>query len=142
MNARRPRMFGMLWAVPVTVIVASCSVGNESHQPAETKTPSSTEGPWEGVTGERITASAACRESMTKAADEPDSALAEPLIIGTLTACTSVDEWLSELERQPSAMGLTERATLGRIDLSVACFRAPTTSVCVDAERRGVPVGE
>jgi hypothetical protein len=142
MSAHRPRIKRILWGISATVIVASCSVGSGSSQPTESKAKSAAEGPWEGVNGKRVTASMACQESMTKAADEPDSTLAEPLIISTLTACTSVDEWLSELERQPSAMGLTAQARLGRIDLSVVCFRAPTTPVCIDAERRGVPVGE
>lgn len=74
---------------------------------------------------------------MTRAAQERDGSRANPLILKSLSACSDVDEWLSELERQPAAMGLTERADIGRLDLVVACGGAPSTPVCVDADARG-----
>ncbi|MBI9115590.1 hypothetical protein [Sanguibacter suaedae] len=70
---------------------------------------------------------------METAADEPDSAAANPLIVETLSACASAAEWLSALEREPGALGMTERAEIGRLDLEVSCWKNESTPVCADA---------
>ena len=79
-----------------------------------------------------------CEGSMRRAAAEPDSTKADPLIRATLTACSSADEWLAALELHPGAMGLNERAEIGEMDLQVACFGYENTRVCRDAAERGM----
>lgn len=81
--------------------------------------------------------SAACVESMETAAAEPDNIAAEPLIVDTLSACGSADEWLTALEEHPGAMGLTERAEIGDLDLQSACYDNGDTPVCEDAASNG-----
>lgn len=83
-------------------------------------------------------ASGACLDAMQTAAAETDNIAAEPLIADTLSACDGADEWLEALEEHPGAMGLTERAEIGDIDLQSACMsRNMDTPVCEDAEEQG-----
>lgn len=82
--------------------------------------------------------SSACDEAMRTAADEPDNEKANPLITRTLSECTTVDEWLTALEHHPAAMGLTERAEIGDLDVQVACSGHEQTPVCEDAVEQGV----
>ncbi len=77
-------------------------------------------------------------EAMATAAAERDSAAADPLIDATLYACSTVDEWLQALERYPAAMGATDKAELGELDVKVACYQKHEAPVCKDAVLRGI----
>ena len=81
--------------------------------------------------------SADCLRAMETAAAETDPERANPLIVETLSACASADEWLAALEAHPGAMGLTERAEIGNLDLEAACWRHEGTPVCADAIETG-----
>lgn len=127
------------------LFVAGCSSDesdasdlSDFNQPSAAATSPTLTGPWTGVEGQRVAVSDVCRQSMMRAAQERDGSRATPLILASLSACSDADEWLSELERQPAVMGLTERADIGRISLVAACGGAPSTPVCVDATARGV----
>jgi hypothetical protein len=103
------------------VLVAGCGDDGDGGQPANPEV------------------SSECLEAMDTAAAELDPDRADPLIIETLSACSSADEWLAALEERPGAMGLTERATIDDGSLEVACFAdgAAGTPVCDDAEADG-----
>jgi hypothetical protein len=81
--------------------------------------------------------SADCLRAMETAATETDPETANPLIVDTLSACVTADEWLAALEAHPAAMGMTETAEIGDLDLRVACWRNEDTPVCVDAIETG-----
>jgi hypothetical protein len=78
-----------------------------------------------------------CLGAMETAAAETDIEAADPLIVDTLSACSGADEWLTALEAHPGAMGLTERAEIGNMDLEVACWGHEDTAVCQDAINAG-----
>lgn len=78
-----------------------------------------------------------CDKAMSKAADEPDSAAAEPLIRDTLTVCETATKWLNSLERYPGAMGLTDDAEIEVDNLRIACAQYETFPVCRDAIEQG-----
>lgn len=88
--------------------------------------------------GRSTTATDPCGTAMAAAAAEPDSTRADPLIRQTLSACTSVDEWLAALRRHPGAMGLNERAEIGDIEVQSACYGHEHRPVCRDALERGI----
>jgi len=50
----------------------------------------------------------------------------------TLEACTTGDEWIAGLRQQPDALGLTDRAEIGRADLEFMCEAeaSRTTPAC------------
>lgn len=82
--------------------------------------------------------SEACETAMKAAADETDSAKADPLIADTLSACTTADEWLDGVRAYPGVMGLNERAEIGATELQSACFVYEDTPVCKDAVEQGL----
>lgn len=103
------------------VLVAGCGDDGDGGQPANPEV------------------SSECLEAMDTAAAELDPDRADPLIIDTLSACSSADEWLAAPEEDPGAMGLTARATISDVSLDVACAADPAagTPVCEDAEADG-----
>lgn len=74
-----------------------------------------------------------CLGAMETAATETDIEAADPLIVNTLSACSGANEWLAALEVHPGAMGLTERAEIGNLELEVVCWGHEDTPVCEDA---------
>lgn len=78
-----------------------------------------------------------CDSAMRRAAAETDLEASDALIVATLNACSSADEWLAALREHPAAMGLTERATIGDIELQAACFGSEETRACRDAAADG-----
>lgn len=82
-----------------------------------------------------------CGDSMRLAGHETDVEAANPLIVATLSSCSTADEWLAALREYPRALGLTERAEIGAVDLEAACYfsdEAAAAPVCVDAVDRGL----
>ncbi|NWN88171.1 MAG: hypothetical protein HLX51_06465 [Micrococcaceae bacterium] len=82
-------------------------------------------------------ASAACLDSMQTAAAETDPVAADPLIIETLSACETADEWLAALDEHPGAMAYTDDAEIDDSALITPCYAQPDTPVCEDAEAQG-----
>lgn len=80
----------------------------------------------------------ACDKAMSKAAGEPDSAEAEPLIRDTLAVCETATEWLNSLERYPGAIGMTGSADIDYNEaLELACAQYELWPVCQDAIEQG-----
>lgn len=128
-----PWRWGLVgFAVSATL---GCAAGEETPRPTalavESQAPEAAS--QDAYAWERVEPTAECLQAMTTTADEPDSGLANPLIIATLSECTSTAEWLSALEREPGALGMTERAEIGRLDLEVSCWGNESTPVCADA---------
>jgi hypothetical protein len=90
-----------------------------------------------GCGGDDESVSATCDSAMRAAAAETDSRQANPLIIRTLSACGSADEWLAALEDHPAAIGLTERAKIDDVALESACPNQDAKPVCADAIEDG-----
>lgn len=123
------------------LLVAGCGTDEREADSDTQQTPSTPAEPdsaWEGIEGQRVTPSASCLVAMQAAADEPDSDRADTLIRTSLDECSGVDEWLSALDEHPGALGLTEHAVIGALDLRAACFPSPDSTVCQDANARGV----
>jgi hypothetical protein len=111
----------------------------QASNPEPTSAPSTTApGPAQSTPPADTQATAACLEAMEAAASEPDPDRAEPLIIATLSKCTSAEDWLVGLREHPGAMGLTSSADLGSDSLIVPCSAGPDTRVCSDATKRGL----
>jgi hypothetical protein len=102
------------------------SVGAQAHARSDSKSH-----------GGCCRARATCRIAMTTAADETDITAAEALVVATLDACQTADEWLAALREYPEALGLTEFAELTDLDLQTACYGNGATAVCADAARQG-----
>lgn len=79
-----------------------------------------------------------CVASMRTAANETDSAAANPLILATLTACETADIWLAVLADYPGVMGMQAGYTPAKIDLQAACRNTKDTPVCADAFKQGL----
>lgn len=107
-------------------IPASGADGHAAEPPVAT--------PWPGVPGEKVTPSPSCLDAAKAAAAEPDPDRADPLIIATLDACTSVTEWMSALEAYPAVMGTAP----DKISLQSACWAGPGSDVCMDAQQQGL----
>lgn len=75
----------------------------------------------------------ACLDAMSTAADVPMTEDIGPYIAETLNVCETSEAWLEALREHPGAMGLTERAEIGQLDLEVACYDDAETPVCIDA---------
>jgi hypothetical protein len=78
-----------------------------------------------------------CDRAMREAAAETDPTAANPLIVDTLSACSTADEWLAGLREHPGAMGLTERAEFSDERLRAPCYGNEATPVCRDAAEGG-----
>jgi len=109
-----------------------------SEDPAKAEQPTRTS-PWKGIPeGKRVTPSKNCLSSMSKAASEPNSTRAEPLIANTLGECASVNEWMSALEAHPNVMGMANGYIPEKIDITIACSAYPSATVCRDASTIGI----
>lgn len=83
-----------------------------------------------------------CLDAMAVAADETDPSAADPLIVATLSACQTSDEWLAALREHPGALGLTDGAVgtnreSDDLSLQVVCYANADTPVCQDAADAG-----
>lgn len=85
------------------------------------------------------TLSSECSVAFRAAAAVTDPAAADPLIIKTLSACETVDEWYAGLVENPAAFGLTDSAEIGLNDMEVrnACYGNEDAPVCADATEQG-----
>jgi hypothetical protein len=126
------RMAGVL--VAGLVFVAPACNGGGDGPTSSTRSPSASPTPG-SPPPTTASVSQQCLDAMEAAAAEPDPAAADPLIVRTLDACASVDEWLEALRRHPGAMGLTERAEIGDLDVQSVCFGSEDTRVCVERGR-------
>lgn len=82
--------------------------------------------------------SAECIELMHEAEAAPIVADREvQALVDSLTACETADQWLEGIRQVPGAMGLTERAEIGDLDLQVVCYGHEETPVCKDAAEDG-----
>lgn len=95
-------------------------------------------GPWKDVPGRRVVPSSQCMSAMETASAEKDPTGADPLITASLSACTTVDEWLSALEIEPGVMGMVDGTTPDLQSLQIVCHKAKAAAVCVDAARKGI----
>lgn len=75
----------------------------------------------------------ACLDAMSAAADVPMTEDIGPYLTETLNTCETSEAWLEALREHPGAMGLTERAEIGQLDLEIACNENADTPVCIDA---------
>ncbi|MBB5787232.1 hypothetical protein [Jiangella mangrovi] len=89
------------------------------------------------TTPESVTAEPVCLDAMQAAAAEPDPAAADPLIVATLSACSTAAAWLDALRAHPAAMGLSDQAEIGRLELRASCYGNEATPVCADAQKKG-----
>lgn len=64
----------------------------------------------------------------------------DPSVTAALTSCDDVDDWLAALKKHPKAMGLTEKATVGDLEVQIVCHPAVNRShpVCADAVAKGI----
>lgn len=89
-----------------------------------------------------VPVSPACSDAMATAAAEPDLERSTPLIKATLSACGSLDEWLTALRQHPAALALTGPEFVDGTEVQSSCGPpgAPerTTHVCSEAEQRGI----
>jgi len=76
---------------------------------------------------------------MVAAGAESDPTAADPLIVATLSKCSTADEWYAGLRAHPEAFGLTTRAKIGVNDMELrnACYRNEQKPVCADAAKHG-----
>ena len=80
-----------------------------------------------------------CDEAMGDAAAVGLSQTNDAEVAITLTACTTYDEWEEALRAKPDVLGLTSITSSDvSIVLQVACARAMSAAVCVDAEAQGL----
>lgn len=89
--------------------------------------------PWLDAHGSRLELSAACGSAASDAATELDSSRADSLILATLDACPTVDEWMSALETYPGILALQTSYTPVISDLQLVCYGYRNTAVCQDA---------
>lgn len=89
----------------------------------------------ETTTTEAATLSSECSAAFAAAAAETNPAAADPLIVDTLSACQTADEWYAGLRESPAAFGLTDSAVIGQNDMELrnACYGNEDEPVCVDA---------
>jgi hypothetical protein len=91
-----------------------------------------------GSPGGESEPSAECINLMSSAAAAPvvaDEEVQE--LIESLTVCETAEKWLEAVRREPGAMGLTEDADIGDLELQVACYGQEGTPVCRDAADAG-----
>lgn len=73
----------------------------------------------------------ACETAMRTASREPDSTLAEPLIMATTQACGSQASWVTAVKKFPAAMGMTSYTDAqARQSWELVCYDAPTAPAC------------
>lgn len=72
-----------------------------------------------------------CEIAMRTASQEPDSTLAEPLIMATTNACGSKAAWVAAVKKFPAAMGAMDftDATASQT-WELVCYDAPTARAC------------
>lgn len=88
-------------------------------------------------------AASQCEASMRAAAAEPvDSTRIQPLLTQTLYQCSTAEEWLEALRAHPGALGMTERAEIGNLDIQVMCYTLNAEQIaspmCMDAYALGL----
>lgn len=97
---------------------------------------------WKGVPGKKVTPAQTCIAAAEAASSEKNSTLAEPLIVATLDACTSVDEWMSVVTIYPGVVGRVQGYIPELLNLQSACYRNVDKAVCQDAVNRGIDLGD
>lgn len=90
------------------------------------------------LTGDPAAVSQGCRSAMQAAEAELDDERADPLIIATLSACSTATEWVEALRLHPGALGLAAAAVVDEARLESVCYGAEATPVCTDAAARGL----
>lgn len=86
-----------------------------------------------------VRVSAECSQAMRAAAQVPLSADNNAEVIATGNACKTVDEWWLAVKQNPNVFGVTGYADEEQwIYLSTLCGVAETSSVCQDAEAKGI----
>ncbi|WP_426734425.1 hypothetical protein [Glutamicibacter sp. 2E12] len=94
---------------------------------------------WIGVPGgESVDLSEACETPAARAAQVIDADAAEVLIEKTLENCSTVNEWMSALQKYPGVMGMVDGYIPSVTDLQVACINYPQSAVCKDAMKLGL----
>lgn len=72
-----------------------------------------------------------CETAMRTAAREPDSTLAEPLIMATTQACGSKAAWITAVKKFPAAMGMMSFTNAeARQSWELVCSDTPTAPAC------------
>lgn len=72
-----------------------------------------------------------CETAMRTASREPDSTLAEPLIMYTTQACGSKLEWIAAVKRFPGAMGMMDYTNAQAAQSwEIVCYDAPAAPAC------------
>ena len=68
---------------------------------------------------------------MRTASREPDSTLAEPLIMATTQACGSKAAWIAAVKKFPGAMGMMDYTDAqARQSWELVCYDVPTAPAC------------
>lgn len=125
------RVIAALFAL--SLLVTACSPEfvpiDDVPSPPETVAP----------TAPDVALSAGCSAAFAAATSVTDAAEANPLIVDTLSACRTADEWYAGLRESPAAFGLTESAVIGQNDMELrnACYGNEGDPVCVDAAQQG-----
>ena len=72
-----------------------------------------------------------CESAMHTASREPDSALAEPLIMATTQACRSKAAWIAAVKQFPGAMGMMDFSDAqARQSWELVCYEVPSAPAC------------
>lgn len=80
-----------------------------------------------------------CVDAMAEAAAIPGGENADAELIGTASACKTVDEWVSAARLYPEALGLTNADAVDpEFYLAAICGQVPSAPVCEDAASHGL----
>jgi hypothetical protein len=81
--------------------------------------------------------SESCLSSVKTAAAVDNRTQEFPEMVASFDECTTAVEWLAAANQYPRIVGYSSEHRVGRLELEVACERAPQSATCADGVEKG-----